>query len=87
MLGGEEEVDLDHGENTTGSNRKRKLSRKTTEDEINQNHTEHISTGKMPGILDGQQLAKQLKMCKDLPRQLVCKAHPDTLRSSHRRAK
>lgn len=69
VLGGQEEVDLDQGKtlqaaagNESCPGRQRKMR------DINQNHTEHISIGKMPGILDSQQLAKQLKMCRDPPK-------------------
>lgn len=34
-----------------------------------------------------QWLVKQLEMSRDPQGQLVCKVQPDTLRSSHRRAK
>lgn len=42
---------------------------------VNQNHTEHISIGKMLGILDSP---NQLEMCRDPQRKVVCKAQPDT---------
>lgn len=58
VLGRQEEVDLNQGKTLPRAAGMKTVQEDNRKQDINQNHTEHISIGKMPSILDSQQLGK-----------------------------